>query len=72
MVAVGDYNSYGSEDPIITLTDGGLVNEMLNVPAEDRYTYVFDGAAGYLDHMLVTSSVDKSISGILRLAHQCR
>ncbi len=64
VVAVGDYNSYGSEDPIITLTDGGLVNEMLNVPAEDRYTYVFDGAAGYLDHMLVTSSVDNSISGI--------
>ena len=64
VVALGDYNAYGSEDPINTLTAGGLVNEMLRVPAVDRYTYVFDGSAGYLDHMLVTSSLDQGVSGI--------
>lgn len=68
VIAVGDYNAYGAEDPINTLTNpatpGALINELLRVPSADRYTYVFDGQAGYLDHMLLTSSLDSQVTGV--------
>ncbi len=63
VIAVGDYNAYGAEDPILTMISGGLVNQMAAfVDAADRYSYVFDGTAGYLDHGLTTPSVTAQIS----------
>jgi predicted extracellular nuclease len=65
VLVLGDLNSYGAEDPINTLTDGGLVNEIAaHVPVESRYTYIFNGESGYLDHALSTPSLDKRISGV--------
>lgn len=65
VVVIGDLNSYGIEDPINTLTSGGLVNEIAShVEAQDRYTYVFDGLAGYLDQGLATASVDPQVTGV--------
>ncbi len=62
---VGDYNAYGAEDPIAVLTDGGLVNQVAAfVPEADRYSYVFDGTAGYLDHALSTASATSQITGV--------
>jgi hypothetical protein len=64
VLVIGDLNSYGVEDPIVTLTNGGLVNEAAHwIPAEDRYSYVFDGAAGYLDHVLATASLHAQTIG---------
>ena len=64
VILVGDYNAYGAEDPINTLTAGGLVNQMAaHVPAGERYSYVFDGTSGYLDHGLSTASANAQITG---------
>jgi len=64
VILVGDYNAYGAEDPINTLTAGGLVNQMAaHVPAAERYSYVFDGTSGYLDHGLSTASANAQITG---------
>jgi uncharacterized repeat protein (TIGR01451 family) len=61
---IGDLNSYGEEDPILALTDGGMVNELaVRVAAEQRYTYIFDGQSGYLDNALATASLDGQIRG---------
>lgn len=63
VILVGDYNAYGAEDPINTLTAGGLVNQMAaHVPAAERYSYVFDGTSGYLDHGLSTASASAQIT----------
>jgi uncharacterized repeat protein (TIGR01451 family) len=65
VLVIGDLNSYGEEDPILALTDGGLVNEVAaRVPATERYSYVFDGLAGYLDHGLATASLDGQVTGV--------
>ncbi len=65
VVAVGDYNAYGAEDPINTLTTGGLINQAAaRVPAELRYSYVFDGQAGYLDQALTSGSLDAHVTGV--------
>ncbi len=34
------------------------------MPAASRYSYVFDGEAGYLDHALATSSLSRQVTGV--------
>lgn len=62
VLALGDYNAYGIESPIEVLTNGGLVNEMAAfVPPDSRYSYVFDGQAGYLDHGLASAEMSAAV-----------
>ncbi|HZW05063.1 MAG TPA: ExeM/NucH family extracellular endonuclease [Anaerolineaceae bacterium] len=64
VLVVGDLNSYGSEDPILWLEEAGLRDLMeAYVPEPDRYSYVFDGQAGYLDHALATGHLFRQITG---------
>ena len=62
MIVIGDLNAYGMEDPILVLTNGGLVNEISRHNSAD-YSYVFDGEAGYLDHALATAALSSQITG---------
>ncbi len=65
VMVIGDLNAYGDEDPIQTLVDGGLINQIAaHVPVEDRYSFVFDGAAGYLDHFLSTTTMDAQVTDV--------
>ncbi|WP_164929446.1 ExeM/NucH family extracellular endonuclease [Gloeobacter violaceus] len=64
VLVVGDLNAYGGEDPIKALGAGGLVSLNLRIPAAERYSYVFEGQSGYLDHALATPSLDKQVTGI--------
>lgn len=65
VLVIGDLNAYGNEDPIQALTTGGLIDQVAAhlAPAE-RYSYVFDGTVGYLDHGLSTANMDAQITGI--------
>lgn len=60
VVVIGDLNAYGVEDPVDTLTTGGLVNQISRF-GTGGYSYVFDGEAGYLDHALATASLSSQI-----------
>jgi uncharacterized repeat protein (TIGR01451 family) len=63
VLVIGDLNAYGKEDPINTLVAGGLTSEIARLIAV-AYSFVFDGAAGYLDHALTTSSLSAQITGV--------
>jgi predicted extracellular nuclease len=63
VLVIGDLNANGQEDPIRTLTDGGLVNEIARfIPSP--YSFIFDGQAGYLDHALTTSALSATVTGV--------
>ncbi len=65
ILVIGDLNSYGEEDPIDVLRSGNLTDLLAaHVEAEHRYSYVFEGQAGYLDHALVTPALMGSIAGV--------
>jgi predicted extracellular nuclease len=65
VLVIGDLNAYGDEDPIETLVDGGLINQVeAFVPDEDRYSYVYDGMTGYIDHFLSTGSMVGQVTGV--------
>ena len=66
VLAVGDFNAYGHEDPIAYLTDNGMVNELERFvrPNGTPYSYVFDGQSGYLDHALASGALDPQVAGV--------
>jgi predicted extracellular nuclease len=67
VLAVGDFNSYGQEDPIAWLTGSArMVNELERFvrPNGMPYSYVFDAQAGYLDHALASASLDAQVAGV--------
>ncbi|HEX6703764.1 MAG TPA: ExeM/NucH family extracellular endonuclease [Albitalea sp.] len=63
VLLIGDFNAYAQEDPIADLVAGGLVADQIGRFNALGYSYVFDGAAGRLDHALATASLAGKVSG---------
>lgn len=62
-LVLGDLNAYGEEDPIDTLEAGGMTSLTKRfVPARQRYSYLFDGLAGELDHMFAGRQLLKRVT----------
>lgn len=54
-VVLGDFNDYAGSDVMDTLQEGGILLDALrDVPADSRYSYVFDGASQLIDWILVS------------------
>lgn len=58
VAVLGDFNSYAQEDPLQEFYRAGYARA-----AEDDYTYVFGGQVGSLDHMLISPSLAKRMTG---------
>lgn len=64
VLVVGDLNAYTREDPIRILEEGGLKNQLTRyAPQSYSYAYYSNGsyAVGYLDHSLVTASLESQV-----------
>jgi len=64
VLLMGDLNAYGMEDPITVLQTAGYESLNLRIPAEKRYSYVFQGQSGYLDHALASASLAAQVTGV--------
>ncbi len=62
-LVIGDLNSYDHEDPIDTLAAGGYADQIKRFQGEFAYSYVFDGANGYLDHALANETLATQVTG---------
>lgn len=63
-LVLGDLNAYGAEDPVRVLEDAGLVGQTPRfVDDEDRYSYVYMGLSGELDHMLAGPALSRRVTG---------
>ena len=58
---LGDFNAYAQEDPIDTLTGAGLVDQIARFNGFG-YSYVFDGAAGRIDHAITTTALSDKVT----------
>ncbi len=61
VLLVGDMNAYAQEDPIFDLTSSGYVDEVGRYNSFG-YSYVFDGAAGRLDHAISTAALSPKVA----------
>jgi predicted extracellular nuclease/2',3'-cyclic-nucleotide 2'-phosphodiesterase (5'-nucleotidase family) len=58
VIVLGDLNDFEFSPPLNLLTSGGLLTNLVNtVPANERYTFNFDGNSQVLDHILVTGNL---------------
>ena len=64
VLMMGDFNSYLLEDPTRVLEAAGNESLLKRLPAGDRYTYVFGGETGALDHAYASSSLRGQVSGV--------
>jgi uncharacterized protein len=62
VLLVGDFNAYAQEDPIFDLTSSGYVDQSGRFEPLG-YSYVFDGAAGRLDHAITTATLAPKVTG---------
>ena len=60
ILILGDLNAYSKEDPIRILTNASLINLLEQFSPQD-YSYVYNGATGYLDHSIASISMSKQI-----------
>ena len=44
------------------LVDPNLTNQVLSLPAEERYSFIFNGTAQVLDHVLTSTAFDESVT----------
>ena len=70
---MGDLNSYAKEDPIDAVKAGedltaGTDDDWTNLIEElikgDKYSFVFDGQAGYLDYAMANASIVDQVAGV--------
>jgi len=64
VLLIGDFNSYGHEDPIAEITNAGYVNQLerfVRGAGVLPYSYVFNGEAGYLDHALASAALSPQV-----------
>lgn len=61
VLLVGDFNAYGQEDPVHHLTSNGFVDQIGRF-SNLGYSYVFNGAAGRLDHAITTASMSPKVA----------
>ena len=57
VVVLGDLNSFYDSLPIDVLRESGLKHVFELLPGDERYTYIYQGVAQTLDHILVSPSL---------------
>ena len=57
VVALGDLNDFSFSAPLMALQNVGLVDLIHTLPANERYTYVYQGNSQDLDHILVSPAL---------------
>ncbi len=57
VVLTGDFNDFEFSNPLKTLKGNELTNMIELVPAEERYSYSYQGNAQVLDHILVSNNL---------------
>ncbi|MCL4264657.1 MAG: DUF11 domain-containing protein [Anaerolineae bacterium] len=57
VVVLGDLNDFHFAPPLLALEESGLNNLITWLPEAERYTYIFQGNAQVLDHILVSEGL---------------
>ncbi|MFN6483348.1 MULTISPECIES: putative Ig domain-containing protein [unclassified Nostoc] len=63
VVVAGDLNDFEFSNPVSILESAGLTSLIETLPANERYTYNFEGNAQTLDHVLVSKNLLSKLDG---------
>jgi predicted extracellular nuclease len=57
VIVLGDLNDFSWSPPVLALKATGLTDMIETLPANERYTYVFQGNSQVLDHIMATTAL---------------
>jgi hypothetical protein len=57
LMIIGDLNDFPDSQPINILTQTGLRNVMVDIPEQQRYTFIYQGVSQVLDYALTSPSL---------------
>ena len=57
IVALGDFNEFEFVDPVEQILGSSLTNLVDTIPADERYSFIFQGNSQQLDHILVSDNL---------------
>jgi predicted extracellular nuclease len=58
VMVLGDLNDFQFSEPLNILEGEILINLIVSLPIEERYTYVYDGNSQVLDHILISENIE--------------
>lgn len=65
VIVLGDLNDFYGGAAVSLLQEAtGLIHAYAWLPRLDRYTYIFNGAAQVLDHLLMTPNMAQQVAGV--------
>ncbi|GII56548.1 endonuclease [Planotetraspora thailandica] len=69
VIVLGDLNDYQFSPALQTLTGNGTVLKTLidTLPADQRYSYIFDGNSQVLDHILISPAIKGYSYGVVHI-----
>ncbi|GAA3418947.1 endonuclease/exonuclease/phosphatase family protein [Streptosporangium vulgare] len=69
VVVLGDINDYQFSPTLQTLTENGTLLKPLidTLPADQRYSYIFDGNSQVLDHILISPAIKGYSYGVVHI-----
>lgn len=63
VIVAGDLNDFEFSNPLTILENVGLTSLVETLPANERYTYNFEGNAQVLDHILASGNLRTNLDG---------
>ncbi len=69
VVVLGDLNDYEYSPALTILKNAGLTDLIEGLPANERYTYVFEGNSQALDHIMVSNNLMMKAAPIYDIVH---
>lgn len=64
VLVIGDLNSYAMEDPVRLLARRGYTDMVAKFAGQAGYSYVYNGQAGYLDHVLADAAAARHVVAV--------
>ncbi|WP_035816250.1 endonuclease/exonuclease/phosphatase family protein, partial [Cupriavidus sp. SK-4] len=64
VLVIGDLNSYAMEDPVRVLARRGYADMVAEFAGKPAYSYVYNGQAGYLDHVLADAAAARHVMAV--------
>ncbi|WP_432262508.1 ExeM/NucH family extracellular endonuclease [Cupriavidus sp. TMH.W2] len=64
VLVIGDLNSYAMEDPLRVLARRGYADMLAQFAGRQAYSYVYNGQAGYLDHVLADAAAARHVVAV--------
>ncbi len=64
VVLLGDFNAFRDSPTLGALTEGGYANTVDEIPADRRFSFVFQGRVQFLDHVVVSPALTQHVEAV--------